>query len=184
MNLLTDKKAVQNNTESTAPFVQCQIRRVSHILKSYSLRLARNDNDAKDLYQDTVFRILYNSEKYTRGTNFKAWAMTIMRNIFINNYNRKARQRTILDDTPNQYFLNTGASFIENEGEMVMRYKELLQILNTLPEGLKRPFSMAYQGFKYHEIAESMNLPIGTIKSRIFIARKKLQAQYKQKEMF
>jgi RNA polymerase sigma-70 factor (ECF subfamily) len=101
-----------------------------------------------------------------------------MRNIFINNYRKKIRRGTILDQTPNNYYLNSGDRTIENDGEMHMGYKDLLRMVSALPEEFKRPFWMAYKGFKYDEIAEELDAPLGTIKSRIFFARRKLQKMY------
>lgn len=154
---------------------------ISPSLRAFSLKLTGNEVDANDLYQDTAYRIMSNAEKYQPNTNFKAWAVTIMRNIFINNYRKKVRRGTILDQTPNNYYLNSGDRIIENEGETQMAYKELLRMVNTLPDEFKQPFWMAYKGYKYDEIAEQLDAPLGTIKSRIFFARRKLQKMYEEK---
>ncbi|TAK35628.1 MAG: RNA polymerase sigma factor, partial [Saprospiraceae bacterium] len=95
-----------------------------------------------------------------------------------NNYRKKMRRGTILDQTPNNYYLNSGDRVIENDGETQMAYKQLLRMVSALPEEFKRPFWMAYKGYKYDEIAEQLNAPLGTIKSRIFFARRKLQKMY------
>ena len=160
--------------------IQYQLQKISPSLRAFSLKLTGNESDANDLYQDTAFRIISNADKYTPGTNFKAWAVTIMRNIFINNYRKKIRRGTILDQTPNNYYLNSGDRVIENDGEMLMNYKELLKMVSTLPEEFKRPFWMAYKGYKYDEIATKLEAPLGTIKSRIFFARRKLMKMYNE----
>ena len=90
---------------------------VSPSLRAFSMKLTGNEVDANDLYQDTAYRIMSNAEKYQANTNFKAWAVTIMRNIFINNYRKKVRRGTILDQTPNNYYINSGDRTIENDGE-------------------------------------------------------------------
>lgn len=154
------------------------VEKISPSLRAFSLKLTGNEADANDLYQDTSFRIISNADKYTPDTNFKAWAVTIMRNIFINNYRKKVRRGVILDQTPNNYYLNSGGPGIENDGESMMAYKELLRMVSALPEDFKRPFWMAYKGYKYDEIAEKLDAPLGTIKSRIFFARRKLQKMY------
>jgi len=158
--------------------IRFQLNNVSHSLRAFSLKLTGNETDANDLYQDTALRIIANADKFQVDTNFKAWAVTIMRNIFINNYRKKMRRGTILDQTPNNYYLNSGDRSIENDGEMQMAYKELLRMVSVLPEEFKRPFWMAYKGYKYDEIAEQLDAPLGTIKSRIFFARRKLQKMY------
>ncbi len=160
--------------------IQLQLHQNKPAMRAYSLNLTGNMPDANDLYQSTALRIISNAKKYKLGTNFKAWAMTIMRNIFINNYRMKIRQRVVNDQTPNNYYLNSGNQAIENNGETNIAYKELLHMVRALPKNIKRPFWMAYKGYKYNEIAEEIGAPIGTIKSRIFFARKKLQKMYEQ----
>lgn len=160
--------------------INSQLNEITNSLRAFSLKLTGNDVDAHDLYQDTAYRIMSNADKFRQGTNFKAWAVTIMRNIFINNYRKKVRRGTILDETPNNYYLNSGAVTIQNDGESNASYKELLKMVAKLPEEFKRPFWMAYQGYKYDEIAEELDAPLGTIKSRIFFARRKLRRMYER----
>ncbi|MFN7118958.1 MAG: RNA polymerase sigma factor [Saprospiraceae bacterium] len=158
--------------------VSDQLERISNSLRAFSLKLTGNNSDAEDLYQDTAVRIITNADKYNPGTNFKAWAVTIMRNIFINNYRKKVRRNMIIDQTPNNYYLNSGDRIVDNDGETNVTFNELMALVDTLPEDFKVPFMMAYEGFKYEEIAEELGSPLGTIKSRIFFARKKLQKLY------
>jgi RNA polymerase sigma-70 factor (ECF subfamily) len=155
-----------------------QLEDISASLRAFSLKLTGNAADADDLYQDTALRIMSNADKYQEGTNFKAWAVTIMRNIFINNYRKKVRRGTILDQTPNNYYINSGDVAVSNDGETNAAYKELLKMVSSLPDEFKRPFWMAYKGYKYDEIAEELDAPLGTIKSRIFFARRKLRKMY------
>lgn len=155
-----------------------QLGNVNQSLRAFSLKLTGNLTDANDLYQDTALRIISNADKFRAGTNFKAWAVTIMRNIFINNYRKKVRRGTILDQTPNNYYLNSGDVAVTNEGESNASYKELIDMVATLPDEFKQPFWMAYKGYKYDEIAEKLDAPLGTIKSRIFFARRKLRKMY------
>ncbi len=117
-----------------------QLEKVKNSLWAFSLKLTGDETDARDLYQDTALRIISNADKYQEGTNFKAWAVTIMRNIFINNYRKKVRRGTILDQTPNNYYINSGGQTIENDGETRIAYKELLKMVSALPEDFKRPF--------------------------------------------
>ncbi len=155
-----------------------QLDQVNNSLRAFSIKLTGNQADAYDLYQDTALRIISNADKFKPDTNFKAWAVTIMRNIFINNYRKKVRRGTILDQTPNNYYINSGEHVIENDGISDASYKELLRMVSRLPEEFKRPFWMAFKGYKYDEIAEQLEAPLGTIKSRIFFARRKLRKMY------
>jgi RNA polymerase sigma-70 factor, ECF subfamily len=160
--------------------MQEQLDAIGGSLRAFSLKLTGNSVDAEDLYQDTALRIITNADKYRQGTNFKAWAVTIMRNIFINNYRKKVRRNMIIDQTPNNYYINSSDRVVENDGENNMGFNELMKMVDALPDDFRQPFMMAYEGFKYDEIAEELGSPLGTIKSRIFFARKKLQKMYQE----
>jgi RNA polymerase sigma-70 factor (ECF subfamily) len=148
----------------------------AEFLKPFAATLTRDQEAAKDLYQETLFRALSNKDKYNAGTNIKAWLYTIMRNIFINNYRRKAKQSTIFDSTPNEYLLNLNQGAVANDAVANMNLKEVKQAIHNLPEIFKNPFLLYFDGYKYHEIAEMLDEPLGTIKSRIHFARKLLKS--------
>jgi RNA polymerase sigma-70 factor (ECF subfamily) len=124
-----------------------------------------------------LYKALANQEKYNVGTNIKAWLFTIMRNIFINDYRRKAKQQTIFDSTPNDYLINQKQPSVANAAETELRIKEIYKAIYQLPEIFKTPFLLYFEGYKYHEIAEELHEPLGTIKSRIHFARKLLKEQ-------
>ncbi len=146
-------------------------------LKPFAINLTRDNEAANDLYQDTLYKALANHDKYNAGTNIKAWLFTIMRNIFINNYRRKAKQNTIFDNTPNDFLINQKQATISNAAESDMRVKEINKAIQELPEIFKTPFLLYFDGYKYNEIADVLNEPLGTIKSRIHFARKLLKEQ-------
>ena len=146
-------------------------------LKPFAINLTRDNEAANDLYQETLYKALANHDKYSTGTNIKAWLFTIMRNIFINDYRRKAKQRTIFDSTPNDYLINLKQTAVNNAAETDMRVKEIKKAVQQLPEIFKTPFQLYFDGYKYHEIADVLNEPLGTIKSRIHFARKLLKEQ-------
>lgn len=149
-------------------------------LTSYALQLTRNMEDANDLVQETLLKALTYQSKFTEGTNLKGWLFTIMRNSFINNYRRLMRRNTFIDTTDNDYFMNASSSVtIENLGEDKFLIKDLADAINTLPEDLKITFEMNVRGYKYHEIAEELDIPIGTVKTRIFVAKRRLRNQLK-----
>jgi len=100
-----------------------------------------------------------------------------MRNIFINDYRRKAKQQTIFDSTPNDQLLNYRQGAVSNSAEMNLGLKEIYQAVYQLPDIFKTPFLLYFEGYKYHEIAMALNEPLGTIKSRIHFARKLLKEQ-------
>jgi RNA polymerase sigma factor (sigma-70 family) len=149
----------------------------AEFLKPFANTFTADKEDAKDLLQETMFRALSNQEKYNAGTNIKAWLYTIMRNIFINNYRRKAKQNTIFDSTPNEFLLNYNQVTTANAAEVNLRMKDIQAAVHKLPEIFRNPFMLYFEGYKYHEIAKALNEPLGTIKSRIHFARKLLKEQ-------
>lgn len=149
----------------------------AEFLKPFAITLTRDSETAKDLFQETLYRAIANRDKYNVGTNIKAWLYTIMRNIFINNYRRRAKQNTIFDSSPNDYLLNLAQPAAGNVAESNLRMKDINQAINNLPEIFRNPFLLYFDGFKYHEIADMLEEPLGTIKSRIHFARKLLKSQ-------
>jgi RNA polymerase sigma factor (sigma-70 family) len=146
-------------------------------LKPFAITLTRDSEMAQDLYQETLYRALSNKEKYNVGTNIKAWMYTIMRNIFINNYRRRARQNTIFDNTGNDFLLDKGQAVASNDAEAVLKLKDIQKAMHDLPEIFRNPFLLYFEGYRYHEIANMLHEPLGTIKSRIHFARKLLKEQ-------
>ena len=161
---------------STLEFNDILVRHAD-FLKPFAVNLTKDSETAKDLYQETLYKALANQEKYHAGTNIKAWLYTIMRNIFINDYRRKVKQRTIFDNTPNEFLINQKQSVISNGAEGEMLFKEITAAIHQLPGIFKTPFLLYIDGYKYHEIAEVLHEPLGTIKSRIHFARKLLKEQ-------
>ncbi len=152
-----------------------EINKLQSVLHNFAFKLTKNNEDSKDLYQETAYRALINQDKFRVGTNMKAWLFTIMRNIFINDYRKKIKKNTILDATDNQYYLNSGGPTVINDANSAMMMDELQELVDKLDDSTRVPFLMHYYGYKYQEIAEQLDLPLGTIKSRIFFARKELK---------
>jgi RNA polymerase sigma-70 factor (ECF subfamily) len=165
---------------STHQQLEQQIVGYTKVLKPFALNLTRNEEESEDLIQDTVFRALSNLDKFAEGTNLKAWLFTIMKNIFINNYRRKMKRNTINDHTANSYYLNSGEETISNGSERSFLMQNIQSAMRDVNPDYSIPFMMYYEGFKYHEIAEKLELPLGTVKSRIFFARKELKNSLKQ----
>lgn len=161
----------------TAKF-QSNLMSLQANMLNFAYMLTSNHDDAYDLLQDTTLKALDNEDKFTEGTNFKGWVFTIMRNIFINNYRRGARQATVVDTTENLYLLNIAQDSGMETPEGSYSVSEISDSISDLPKEFRIPFSMHVAGYKYNEIAEHMQLPLGTVKSRIFFARKKLQQRF------
>lgn len=161
---------------STVEFSKSLVSNTEY-LKPFAMTLTRDIESAKDLMQETLYRALANKEKYKDGTNIKAWMYTIMRNIFINNYRRAAKQKTVFDSTPNDFLLDYNQFTIANTAETNLSLKEIKEAVHQLPEIFKTPFELYFEGYKYNEIADILSEPLGTIKSRIHFARKLLKQQ-------
>ncbi len=132
---------------SSVDFTQALLKD-AEFLKPFAITLTRDNETAKDLLQETLFRALANQDKYNVGTNIKAWLFTIMRNVFINNYRRKARQQTIFDSTPNDFLLDYNQTTASNTAESSITTKEINRAIYNLPEIFRSPFLLYFDGFK------------------------------------
>ena len=154
---------------------QSKLMSLQSNLLNFAYILTSNRDDAYDLLQDTTLKALDNEDKYVDNVNFKGWVFTIMRNIFINNYRKVVRASTIIDQAEDLYHLNLSQDSGFETPEGAYAAKEINEAINSFSDEYRIPFSMHVAGYKYNEIAEEMNLPLGTVKSRIFFARQKLQ---------
>ena len=145
-------------------------------LEGHALKLTMNVEDSKDLIQETIFKALRNKTKFNMDTNLAAWLYTIMKNTYINNYKRAKRVEEESEYLRDKYF--SKESF-RNEHSPIshIQHKNLKALVNSLDNIYKIPFKRYYAGFKYKEIAEELNIPIGTVKNRIFQARAQLKDQ-------
>jgi RNA polymerase sigma-70 factor (ECF subfamily) len=143
------------------------------------MSLTYNREEAQDLLQETYLKALSHRDKFVGYTNLKAWAFTIMKNTFINNYRKRQKENTHNDTTKNLYFLNLSRELSPTRPDKEYTTYEITREIDSLPEEFKKPFTMFLSGYKYKEIAEGLNLKIGTVKSRIFFTRKKLMESLK-----
>ena len=146
-------------------------------LEAFARQLTGNEDDAKDLTQETFLKALIYKEKYVNHNNFKAWVYTIMKNIFINNYRRTKKANTIIDQSEDLYYLNISNINTDTDPQSIINSMELERGIKMLDEEFRRAFDMYNDGYKYKEIADCLHLTIGTVKSRIFYSRKKLMNQ-------
>jgi len=153
-----------------------QVQKISSSLRPVAMNLTRDADDAKDLVQETLLKALLNKDKFKAGTNLKAWLYTIMRNTFINNYNKITKRSSNIDSTEYFQYFNTDENYITHNGattDFVVR--DINEAIASLGTDYRTPFMMYYIGYKYLEIAEKLQIPIGTVKNRIHIARKDLK---------
>lgn len=152
-----------------------KVDQLTDSLQPFALKLTKDRDDAKDLLQETMLKAYTNRDKFAEGTNLKAWMYTIMKNTFITNYQRMVRRNTFIDTTQNLHYINSSSSTIKNDAPTNFAMDDINGEINKLQDVYKVPFMMHFRGFKYHEIAEKLSIPIGTVKNRIHIARKELK---------
>jgi RNA polymerase sigma-70 factor (ECF subfamily) len=139
-------------------------------LRVQALALTRNRAAAEDLVQDAVANALAAKDSFTPGTNFAAWMHRILRNRFISTL-RKQRETTDIEDLPMSAFAVSGA----HEDRLVL--KELSRALGKLPSDQREAlFMVVLQGLSYEDVAKATGCAVGTAKSRVFRARRQLQA--------
>lgn len=144
------------------------------VLENFAYSLTHNPDEAKDLVQETFLKALLHKKAYKEGTNLRAWLFTIMKNTFINNYRRNKKVQSVITKEDSTPWINNISGNVIYQADHNTKYTQIVMLINTLPEEQKIPFEMINQGYKYWEIAEKFNIPIGTVKSRIFLARQKL----------
>jgi RNA polymerase sigma factor (sigma-70 family) len=148
---------------------------LSDKLHYYALSLTSDSERADDLLQETFLKALTYRDKFTQNTNFKAWIYTIMKNTFINDYRRKVKTKNTFEGSNNDFHLMFTQDKVYPAPDSFYSSKEITKSIDSLEDEYKVPFTMFLDGYKYKEIAEELNLPLGTVKSRIFFTRKKLE---------
>lgn len=149
-------------------------------LHYYALSLTTNSERADDLLQETFLKALTYRDKFRPDTNFKAWMYTIMKNTFINDYRRSVKTKKKFDGASNDFHLIFSQDKLHPAPDSVYNTKEIHQNIDRLEKEYKVPFTMFLDGYKYKEIADKLELPLGTVKSRIFFTRKKLVKSLKE----
>jgi RNA polymerase sigma-70 factor, ECF subfamily len=149
----------------------------NQFMRQLALKLTKHMEDAEDLIQDTYFKALKHKDKYTPGTNLKGWLYTIMKNTFINNYRKKKVQNTFIDETDNSFFINQGINNRVEPADRNVDQEYIMKQIDSIEKNYVEAFMMHFNGYKYEEIAEILSIPLGTVKSRIFLARKKMMAK-------
>lgn len=151
------------------------LAQIQSLLFAFAMKLTNNNReDANDLYQETVMRAFASKERFEEGTNFKAWVTTIMRNCYINEY-RKRRTRNQMEQPLEDSQEVAVRQAVRNDAGTIIMMKELHVMLNNMDDAHRIPFEMFFNGYEYQEISEQLDLPMGTVKSRIFFARKKMK---------
>ena len=151
---------------------------------NFALRLTADPNDAEDLVQDTIVKAFRFFSSYEKGTNAKAWLFRILKNSYINNYRKKSKQPHQVDYSEiSQYYESIRSEQSETTDLEDLMYRELMDdqvtgALTQLPEDFRTVVLLCdVEGFTYEEIANMLDVPIGTIRSRLHRGRNLLRAQ-------
>lgn len=152
-----------------------RIAALQDTLLLFTRRFTKSQEESEDLVQETMLKALTYRDKFKANTNLKGWLYTIMRNTFINKYRKNQRAKTTYDDTKELYYLNVPDTHTFHNPDGSYEFKDIMSSVNQVRDDLRVPFKMHVEGYKYQEIAEHLEIPIGTVKNRIFHARKEIQ---------
>lgn len=155
----------------------------ANALQSFARKLTRDEYLAKDLVQETAMKAYKSMHTFKVGTSFKSWAFTILKNTFITQYNKRRRRAVVNTAVEDMSFALESMQSVSNEAESSLRLKEMQARIEQLSVKSRKPFMMYVRGYKYNEIAEQLDIPIGTVKSRINFARTKLKRQLRPYRM-
>ena len=182
---MSDATNLDHSDQSSVTALQEEA--LSHIDSLYrtAYRMSGNPADAEDLVQETYLRAFRSLHQFRAGTNLRAWLFKILTNAFINEYRKRSRQprSTSLDDVEDYYLythlLDSGiqpsASRPEEEVLASITDDDVVRALEALSEEFREVVLLAdVEGFSYREIAEIMDIPVGTVMSRLHRARRRL----------
>jgi RNA polymerase sigma factor (sigma-70 family) len=142
----------------------------------FAISLVRNAEYAKDLIQDTRLKAIQNYDKFDEGSNIRAWLYTIMRNEYINQYRRNSKRHNVVNIQSNHVF-DALTTHCHNDGEFNLFLDEIKRC-NGITENQLALLLKLDEGYQYEELSEYFDITLGTIKSRIHKARKKLKHLY------
>lgn len=147
-------------------------------LLGHAFKLTGNSDDAEDLLQEVSLKVLEHRNQFKDGTNFYGWAHKIMDNLFVNMCRMK-KTREFYVELSDSVFYRVDTGIDAGITETGYDLKEILRAVDALPKTYRRTFQLFISGFKYEEIADKQGIPVGTVKTRIFYARKALQIKLK-----
>lgn len=146
-----------------------------HSLLAHALKLTSDEDDAKDLVQDTLIKGVRSCEKFSEGTNFRGWLYVIMKNTFYNNYTKQKRRTAIWESDDCSYNQNLKNGSATNLSETKLVMDDVQRAMDTLREDYRTSFQWYFEGYSYEEIAQELNIPLGTVKTHIYQARNGLK---------
>jgi RNA polymerase sigma-70 factor (ECF subfamily) len=146
-------------------------------LRGYALKITNDIDDAEDLVHDTMIKVLLNRDKFEVGSNFSAWVFTIMRNTFINGVRLKSSSIKKLELNESIYDGGLYGTSVVNLGYMNVGISDIMGIINRVSEKNRAPFMLYCEGFKMEEISDILGIPVGTVKTRIYLCRRAIMSE-------
>jgi RNA polymerase sigma-70 factor (ECF subfamily) len=144
-------------------------------LYNFATKLTRNRMDAEDLVQETAIKIYKNLHRFLEGSNFKNWSFTILKNTFITKYNKRKKRAVLNTSVEDMMFAIDDIHITNNAAASKMNIDNINACIQLLSKKSREPFELYIRGYKYEEISQMLDIPMGTVKSRINFARKKLK---------
>lgn len=143
-------------------------------LRSFALKLTKNKMDADDLVQETAIKAFRNFNTFIKGSNFKNWSFTILKNTFITKFNKRKKSKIV--SLPVEEMEYAAVVDVDpDQHEIAQQVTTITSEIEALSPKSKTPLMMYVEGYQYQEIAKNLGIPIGTVKSRISYARTKLK---------
>ncbi|MFT4536396.1 MAG: RNA polymerase sigma factor (sigma-70 family) [Saprospiraceae bacterium] len=144
-------------------------------LENFAKKLTRDQIEAQDLVQETAIKAFRGMHTFKEGTSFKSWSFTILKNTFITKYNKRKKRNIVNAPIEDFTYALSSMHAVRNDAISQLKIKEIKGCIKQLSPKSKKPFLMHVEGYQYNEIADTLNIPIGTVKSRINYARTKLK---------
>lgn len=144
-------------------------------LLAHAFKLTSDEEDAKDLLQDTLIKAVRSCDKFAEGTNIRGWLYVIMKNTFYNDCSKLKRRKAILEEEEDfsvQHLLDRS---VNNLSETKLILEDIQRAMNSIRTDYRIPFQRYFEGYSYDEIAKELNIPLGTVKTHIFKARHELR---------
>lgn len=158
----------------TTPFIT-HFQKNEQALQNFAFKLVKDKNRANDLVQETAIKAYRGYHTFKEGTSFKSWSFTILKNTFISLYHKRKRRAVVNQPLEDFSFALENKQSVGNSGEARLQHEDVRLALERLSDTSKIPFLMHVEGYQYNEIAEHLDIPIGTVKSRINYARTKMK---------
>lgn len=151
-------------------------RQNAKALFSFAFKLTKNKMDADDLVQETAIKAYKNFDKFSQGSSFKNWTFTILKNTFISKYRKRKKSKVVSQSVEELEYAIEPTFMVLEEASDKKVVRSIKKCINQLSTKSQKPFTMYINGYQYEEIATGLDIPLGTVKSRINYARKKLKS--------